>query len=79
MLRLLTSLVALSASCAGVLASPTAWGGDLTPRASSSSNFSLFAYGSATDTEIGGFPLFYYAGMSETTKESTLPWSLAHP
>lgn len=63
MLKFLTSLVAFSAACASVSAFPT-WS-DLAPRATSG-NFSLFAYGSATDTEIGGFPLFYYEGMSRT-------------
>lgn len=79
MLGVFASVVALSAaSCAAsFLPSPSDLFprvdlGELVPRASSSSNFSLFAYGSASDTEIGGYPLFYYDGMSRERTRSVL-------
>lgn len=72
MLKFLTSIVALSAACVTSVSAFPTWN-DLAPRATAS-NFSLFAYGSATNTEIGGFPLFYYDGMShhDTQKSARL-------
>lgn len=61
MLRLLSSIVAFSAACVGASAVP----GEVFSRASAK-NFSLFAYGSASNTKIGGFPLFYDDGLSHS-------------
>lgn len=70
MLGVFTFVAALSAASCAAFSLPTLNDmfpredpGELLPRASSS-NFSLFAYGSAVDTEIGGYPLFYYDGTS---------------
>lgn len=59
MSKMITAIAALSAAIVGVMARPSS----LQSRATSS-NFSLFAYGSDTDTEIGGYPIFYYQGLS---------------
>lgn len=74
MLKSLLSLVAVSASFAGVSAFPALpeLGDLLTPRASTSSNFSLFAYGSASDTTIGGYPIFYYNRKSSVGMQHDL-------
>lgn len=55
MSKLLAYLLGASAAIAGASALPN----QLMERAVTG-NFSLFAYGTDTDTEIGGFPLFYY-------------------
>lgn len=57
MFKMLSLVGVLSAAIAGVSALPS----NLDARASSS-NFSLFAYGSNASTEIGGFPIFYNGG-----------------
>lgn len=59
MSKMITAIVALSAALVGVMARPSS----LQSRATAS-NFSLFAYGSDTDTEIGGYPIFYYQGKT---------------
>lgn len=59
MSRMITAIAALSAAIVGVMARPSS----LQTRATAS-NFSLFAYGSGTDTEIGGYPIFYYQGKA---------------
>lgn len=61
MSKMITAIAALSAAIVGVMARPSS----LQSRATSS-NFSLFAYGSDTDTEIGGYPIFYYQGKACT-------------
>lgn len=60
MSKLLTSLLAVATAFAGVSALPSEIG-QLESRASST-NYSLFAYGSGDSTEIGGFPIFYFNG-----------------
>lgn len=61
MSKIITAVAALSAAFVGVTARPST----LQTRATtSSSNFSLFAYGSDTDSAIGGYPIFYNEGKS---------------
>lgn len=61
MSKIITAIAALSAAIVGVTARPST----LQTRATtSSSNFSLFAYGSDTDSAIGGYPIFYNEGKS---------------
>lgn len=61
MSKIITAIAALSAAFVGVTARPST----LQTRATtSSSNFSLFAYGSDTDSAIGGYPIFYNEGKS---------------
>lgn len=57
MLKLLPSIMLCSVACAYAVP------GELDSRASTT-NFTLFAYGTDSDTEIGGFPLVYNGGMS---------------
>ncbi|KAI3391103.1 hypothetical protein diail_7954 [Diaporthe ilicicola] len=59
MSRIITALAALSAAIVGTTAAP----GFLQTRATSS-NFSLFAYGSDASSAIGGFPIFYNEGLA---------------
>ncbi|CAN8104481.1 unnamed protein product [Discula destructiva] len=66
MSNLLATLLALTAAVSGVSALPQVHA-DLTTRATSTSstdNFSLFAFGSGTDTAIGGYPVFNYEGLA---------------
>lgn len=59
MSKLITAIAAVSAAIVGVTARPSV----LQSRATSS-NFSLFAYGSDTDSAIGGYPIFYNEGKA---------------
>lgn len=69
MSKLITSLVAVSVSLTGAFAWP---GVSMLEDRSTSSNFSLFAYGSDEDSEIGGFPIFYHSGESIGTRAGTV-------
>lgn len=60
MSKIFATLAAFTAAFAGVSALPSQYV-DLESRATPS-NFSLFAFGSDTGTEIGGFPVFYHEG-----------------
>lgn len=61
-------LLGVASALAGVSA---AHPGHLDDRAtSSSSNFSIFAYGSDSDTTIGGYPIFYNDG-THTRQDSS--------
>lgn len=60
MSKIITAIAALSAAFVGVTARPST----LQTRATSSSNFSLFAYGSDSDSAIGGYPIFYNEGKA---------------
>lgn len=53
-------LLGLSSALAGVKAHPGLLEGRAT--SASSSEFSIFAYGSSADTNLGGYPIFYYGG-----------------
>lgn len=69
MSKIITAIAAVSATIVGVTARPS----DLQTRATSS-NFSLFAYGSDTDSTIGGYPIFYNEGKdnnSPTSRDTT--------
>lgn len=57
MSKIITAIAALSAAFVGATARPST----LQTRATST-NFSLFAYGSDIDTAIGGYPIFYNEG-----------------
>lgn len=57
MSKIITAIAALSAAIVGVTARP----GFLQTR-DTTSNFSLFAYGSDSDSAIGGYPIFYNEG-----------------
>ena len=59
MSKIITAIAAFSAAFVGVTARPSA----LQARATAS-NFSLFAYGSDTDSAIGGYPIFYNEGKA---------------
>lgn len=62
MSKIFTSLIAFTAGLTAVSALPSAYA-ELDARASTTTgNFSLFAFGSNSDTEIGGFPIFYHDG-----------------
>lgn len=60
MSKIITAIAALSAAIVGATARPSI----LQSRASTASNFSLFAYGSDTDSAIGGYPIFYNEGKA---------------
>lgn len=62
MTKIITAIAAFSAALVGVMARPST----LQTRATVS-NFSLFAYGSDTDSEIGGYPIFYNEGKAHFT------------
>ncbi|KAK2606659.1 hypothetical protein N8I77_005393 [Diaporthe amygdali] len=59
MSKIITAIAALSAAIVGVTARP----GFLQTR-DTTSNFSLFAYGSDSDSAIGGYPIFYNEGFA---------------
>lgn len=59
MSKIFTSLLAVAASLTAVSALPS----ELDSRAVTG-NFSLFAYGSDSDTTIGGYPIFYHDGIA---------------
>ncbi|POS75141.1 hypothetical protein DHEL01_v206456 [Diaporthe helianthi] len=59
MYKMITAIAALSAAVVGVTARPS-----IVQSRATASNFSLFAYGLSTDSEIGGYPIFYYEGLS---------------
>jgi hypothetical protein len=59
MSKIITAIAAFSAAIVGVTARPST----LQTRATSS-NFSLFAYGSDSESEIGGYPIFYHEGKA---------------
>lgn len=63
MFNTLSVVLGLASALAGVAALPSQ---QLADRASSSSSsqFSIFAYGSASDTKIGGYPIFYNSGLA---------------
>lgn len=63
MLKRLMSFLSFGTLIASGIALPPSHGGSLESRAASG-NYSLFAYGTNTDTEIGGFPIVYYHGSS---------------
>ncbi|KAJ4417711.1 hypothetical protein N0V82_005985 [Gnomoniopsis sp. IMI 355080] len=63
MSKLLGSILTFGAILASGSALPSSEM-DLLESRATSSNYSLFAYGSSTDTEIGGFPIIYYDGLA---------------
>lgn len=62
MSKIITAIAALSAAFVGVTARP----GFVETR-DTSSNFSLFAYGSDESSEIGGYPIFYNDGKYQSS------------
>lgn len=64
MSKILAVFLAFGAVFSGAAAYPSHNQMDLIETRSSSTNYSLFAYGSDSDTEIGGFPVVYYGGTS---------------
>lgn len=73
MSKIITAFAALSAAIAGVAARPS----NLQTRATSS-NFSLFAYGSDTDSAIGGYPIFYNEGKDCLPARGIVKTRLTH-
>lgn len=59
MSKIITAIAAFSAAIVGVTARPST----LKTRATAT-NFSLFAYGSDSDSAIGGYPIFYNEGKA---------------
>lgn len=64
MSKILAVFLAFGAVFSDAAAFPNQNQMDLIETRSSSTNYSLFAYGSDSGTEIGGFPIVYYDGMS---------------
>lgn len=62
MCKILAGFLAFGAVFSGASAFPNQNQMELLESRSSSKNYSLFAYGSDSDTEIGGFPVVYYDG-----------------
>lgn len=64
MSKIFAAFLAFGAAFSEAAAFPSRNEMDLIETRSSSTNYSLFAYGSDSDTEIGGFPIVYYGGSS---------------
>lgn len=62
MSKILATFLAFGAVFSSASAFPNQNQMEILESRSSSTNYSLFAYGSDSDTEIGGFPIVYYDG-----------------